>query len=121
MVRQMACMALRTQGYEVLEAKNGKDALEMLAGAAITPSLVLLDLTMPVMGGDELLPILNHDYPGMPVILTSGYLEEDARRAFPPGAVADFLQKPYALTTLTEKVEGILNSGGPNAEAPLSA
>jgi signal transduction histidine kinase len=121
MVRQMACVALRTQGYEVLEAKNGKDALEMLAGAAIMPSLVLLDLTMPVMGGDELLPILNHDYSGMPVILTSGYLEEDARRAFPPGAVADFLQKPYALTTLTEKVEGILNSGGPNVEAPLSA
>jgi PAS domain S-box-containing protein len=118
MVRQMACVALRTQGYEVLEAKNGKDAIEMLAGAAAMPSLVLLDLTMPVMGGDELVPILNRDYPGMPVILTSGYLEEDARREFPPGAVADFLQKPYALTTLTEKVEGILNSGGPDAEAP---
>jgi CheY-like chemotaxis protein len=121
LVRQMACVALRTQGYEVLEAKNGRDALEMLAGPATIPSLVLLDLTMPVMGGDELLPILNHDYPSLPIILTSGYLEEDARGAFPPGAVADFLQKPYALTTLTEKVEGILNSGGPNAETPASA
>jgi hypothetical protein len=50
----------------------------------------------------------------MPVILTSGYLKEDARREFPPGAVADFLQKPDALATLTEKVEGILNRGGPN-------
>ena len=50
-VRSMACVALRSQGYEVLEAKNGKEALEELAGVATMPSLVLLDLTMPVMGG----------------------------------------------------------------------
>ena len=54
MVRKLACMALRSHGYKVLEAKNGRDALEVLAGAAPLPSLVLLDLTMPVMGGEEL-------------------------------------------------------------------
>jgi two-component system cell cycle sensor histidine kinase/response regulator CckA len=112
---------LRSRGHEVLEANNGKNALEVLAGAAKPPTLVLLDLTMPVMGGAELVPILNHDYPRLPVVLTSGYSEEDVRRDLPPAAIADFLQKPYSLTTLMEKVDGILNSGGPNAEVRMAA
>jgi PAS domain S-box-containing protein len=120
MVRSMACMALRNQGHEVLEANNGKGALEVLAATATRPKLVLLDLTMPVMGGAELVPILNHDYPGLRVIVTSGYSEEDARRDLPPDAIADFLQKPYTLTTLMEKIEGALDSGGPNQEAPVA-
>jgi two-component system cell cycle sensor histidine kinase/response regulator CckA len=97
---------LRRKGYEVLEANNGRDALDVLAAASRLPSLVLLDLTMPVMGGAEPVPILNRDYPGLRVIVTSGYSEEDARRDLPPGAVADFLQKPYTITTLTEKWRG---------------
>jgi two-component system cell cycle sensor histidine kinase/response regulator CckA len=76
---------------------------------------------MPVMGGAELVPILNHDYPSLRIIVTSGYSEEDARRDLPPAAIADFLQKPYTLTTLAEKVEGTLNSGGPNQEVRVAA
>jgi two-component system cell cycle sensor histidine kinase/response regulator CckA len=122
MVRSMACMALRNQGHAVLEAKNGKGALEVLAAAAPLPTLVLLDLTMPVMGGAELVPILNRDYPGLRVIVTSGYSEEDARRDLPPEAIADFLQKPYTLTTLVDKVEEVLRSGGsPNEQFPAAA
>jgi hypothetical protein len=48
-------------------------------------------------------------------------LEEDARRDLPPEAIADFLQKPYTLTTLMEKVERTLDSGGPNEEATFAA
>jgi CheY-like chemotaxis protein len=122
LVREMVCTALRDQGYEVLEAKNGKDAREVLAAAATLPTLVLLDLTMPVMGGAELVPILNHDYPGLRVIVTSGYPEEDARRDLPPEAIADFLQKPYTLTTLVDKVEEVLHrGGGPNEQFPAAA
>jgi CheY-like chemotaxis protein len=121
MVRSMARTALRNEGHEVLEANNGKDALDVLAGAATLPALVLLDLTMPVMGGAELVPILNHDYPGLRVIVTSGYSEEDVRKDLPPGVIAGFLQKPYTPKTLTEKVEGILNSGGPSEEVQKAA
>jgi PAS domain S-box-containing protein len=116
MVRWMTCMALRNQGYEVLEANNGQSALQLLAAATTLPRLVVLDLTMPVMGGAEVLPILNHDYPGLRVIVTSGYSEEDARSDLPSNAIADFLQKPYTITTLMEKVEAALKSGGPNPE-----
>ena len=92
----------------------------MLASAATLPALVLLDLKMPVMGGAELVPILSHDYPGLQVIVTSGYSEEDARKDLPTETVAGFLQKPYALSTLIEKVKEILKSG-PNEEAPMAA
>jgi CheY-like chemotaxis protein len=116
MVRELVCMDLLSQGYEVIQANNGKEALEVLSAAATLPSLVLLDLTMPVMGGAELVPILNRDYPGLRIIVTSGYSEEDARRDLSPGAIADFLQKPYTLTTLMEKVEGALECDVPNQE-----
>ena len=121
LVREMVCAALRGQGYEVLEANNGKDALDVLAAAATLPTLVLVDLTMRVMGGAELVPILNHDYPGLRVIVTSGYSEEDVRKDLPPGVIAGFLQKPYTLSTLIEKVDVILNSGGPSEEVRKAA
>ena len=117
MVRKLACTALRRQGYEVLEAKDGEDALKVLASAAPPPSLVFLDLAMPVMGGDELVPILKRRYPGLKIVLTSGYPEEDVQKGFPPGAVAGFLQKPYTVVRLTEKVEETLKSADLNRRA----
>jgi PAS domain S-box-containing protein len=111
-VRGLVSTELRSRGYEVLEAGNGRDALDVLARAARPPALVLLDLTMPVMGGEELVPILNRDYPDLPILLTSGYPEEEAQRAFPPGAVAAFLQKPYTVAALAEKVERTLDRVG---------
>ncbi len=82
MVRKLACMTLRRHGYDVLEAKDGRDALQVLADAASLPALVLLDLAMPVMGGDELVPILEQRYPGLKIVVSSGYPEEDARKGF---------------------------------------
>jgi PAS domain S-box-containing protein len=121
LVRSMACTTLRSQGYEVLEAKDGKDALEVLAGAAELPSLVLVDLTMPVMGGDELVPVLNRDYPRLRIIVTSGYAEAEVQRGFPAGSVAGFLQKPYTVVKLAEKVADALDNGGPNEDTPAAA
>jgi len=121
LVLELASEALRNRGYEVLTARNGKAALDVLAGASSLPSAALIDLAMPVMGGEELVPILNRDYPGLRIIVTSGYSEEDEEKAFPPGTVAGFLQKPYSLSTLTEKVEDILNGSGVNEDTPSVA
>jgi nitrogen-specific signal transduction histidine kinase/CheY-like chemotaxis protein len=104
MIRKLACMALRHHGYEVLEAKDGGDALHVLAGSPSLPSLVLLDLAMPVMGGDELAPILERKYPGLKIVISSGYPEDDARKRIPSEAVAGFLKKPYTVAMLAEKV-----------------
>jgi PAS domain S-box-containing protein len=117
MVRGLACAALRAGGYEVLEAKDGRDALETLAAAATPPLLVLLDWSMPGMDAQELVPILNQQYPDLRIVLASGYAEEDARRDFPPEAVAGFLQKPYTIAALIQKVEETLRSGGGHGAA----
>ena len=53
------CGPLKNHGYEVIEAIDGRNVLEALAGAAFLPSLILLDLTMPVKDARELVPILN--------------------------------------------------------------
>ena len=104
MVRRLACRTLRRHGYEVQEAEDGKDALRVLAGAPALPALVLLDLAMPVLGGDELVPILETTYPGLKILMSSGYPEEEARKLSPSGAVISFLQKPYTGVVLVEKV-----------------
>jgi len=122
MVRELACAALRERGYELLEAKDGREALDVLADAARLPSLVLLDLSLPVLGAEELVPILNKKYPNVRIIISSGYTEEDARMRLPPGVAVGFLQKPYTLATLAQRVEEILRSGGgPIEEAPAAA
>ena len=122
MVRELACAALRERGYELLEAKDGREALDVLADAARLPSLVLLDLSLPVLGAEELVPILNKKYPNVRIIISSGYTEEDARMRLPPGVAIGFLQKPYTLATLAQRVEETLRSGGgPIEEAPAAA
>jgi len=108
LVRNCATAVLRRRGYEVLEARDGKEALAVLTGAASPPVLALVDLAMPAMGGDEMVPVLNRSYPGMKIVVTSGYSEEDAREAFTAGAVAGFLQKPYTAIALCDKVAEVL-------------
>jgi PAS domain S-box-containing protein len=120
MVRRLACVALTSYGYEVLEAQDGKDALQVLAEAPFLPSLILLDLAMPVMGGDELVPILEQKYPGMKIVLTSGYPEQDARKGFQAGSVTGFLQKPYTVVTLAEKIGEVLG-GSPTRNGESSS
>ena len=110
MVRSLACTILESHGYEVMEAKDGKDALRVLGDAPSLPSIVLLDLAMPVMGGDELVPVLASQYPGLKIIVCSGFPEEQARQGFPSESVAGFLQKPYTVTALAEKIREVLDS-----------
>ena len=111
MVRKLAKMILRRHGYNVLEATDGRHALQVLADAPSLPSVVLLDIAMPVMGGDELIPILGEKYPGLKVIVSSGFPEEEARSGIHGASVAGFLQKPYTAVTLTDKINELLGGG----------
>jgi CheY-like chemotaxis protein len=108
MVRKLACVTLKRYGYEVREAQDGKDALRVLAESPSPPSLVLLDLAMPVMGGDELVSVLEAKYPALKIIMSSGYAEDEARKVSAKGSIAGFLQKPYTGVALAEKVAQVL-------------
>jgi two-component system cell cycle sensor histidine kinase/response regulator CckA len=103
-VRETARLALESFGYTVVVAADGYAALDRLR---TTPeiSLVLLDLTMPVMSGEETLLELRRLRPGVPVILSSGFSEMDAIRRFEGLGLAGFLQKPYTADRLAEKIK----------------
>jgi two-component system cell cycle sensor histidine kinase/response regulator CckA len=109
-VRRMASRALRSQGYAVLEATNGAEALEVLSGAAGPVDLVLSDVVMPVLNGRELSERLAIDRPEVRVLFMSGYTDDDIvrRGLLRPGA--PFLQKPFVPADLSRKVREVLDS-----------
>ena len=108
MVRRLARMALERRGYGVLEAGTGREALRVLAGADPPPALVLLDLAMPEMGGDELIPILAERYSNLKIVVSSGYSEEEVRKTYQSNLVAGFLQKPYTVADLSDKMDEVM-------------
>jgi CheY-like chemotaxis protein len=73
-------------------------------------SLVLLDLTMPVMSGAATMKELRAIRPDVPVILTSGYNQAEAIRRFRSANLAGFIQKPYTAAQLAETIGRVLNS-----------
>ncbi|HKE29499.1 MAG TPA: response regulator, partial [Bryobacteraceae bacterium] len=107
-VRKTARLCLQRNGYRVLTASNGLEAVEHFRSPGSHADLVLLDLTMPVMGGEEALRSIRESGSNVPVILSSGYTEADARRRFGTDGLAGFVQKPYTSGQLLEKLEGVL-------------
>jgi signal transduction histidine kinase/ActR/RegA family two-component response regulator len=117
MVRRTATAALKRYGYQVFEAANGLDAVVLFEKHKDEISLVLLDLTMPVQGGEEAYQRLIDIRPDVPIILSSGYDELQACRCFADKPIAGFLQKPYTAETLGHKVKQVLASGRRQASA----
>jgi PAS domain S-box-containing protein len=109
-VRKMVQKALTRAGYEVLLAENGEEALVVFSRNVNRISLVLLDLVMPAMPGEDALPHLLSMKPGLPVIVSSGHGEEECRVRLKEPRVAGFLQKPYTAASLAAKVQAALGA-----------
>ena len=92
-----------------MTAENGKAGVEMFREHNRVVSVVVLDLQMPIMGGEEALVLLKQINPAVPVILSSGFDESDAARRFSKLKPARFLQKPYTTERLVEAVAETLN------------
>ncbi len=103
-VRSTARNTLEFYGYRVLEAENGRRGVELFSENRGRVSMILLDLTMPVMGGEEALRRIREIDPRIPVVLSSGFNESEALRRFETASLAGFLQKPYTSSKLAEKV-----------------
>lgn len=106
-VRGTAQAALQRAGYSVVTAVNGQGAVDLFRARHREIRLIILDLTMPVMGGAETLLHLRKIDPDVLVIGSSGYDETKAAARFGMGVVA-FLQKPYRADVLTHKVAEVL-------------
>src|SRR5207245_10053120 len=94
----------------VLVAENGFDALMFFQqrGAEITG--VVLDIAMPIMGGEEAFRNIREIRPDVPVLVASGYSELDARERFGGSVNASFIQKPYTVMQLAEKLTHLVGS-----------
>ncbi|HET9040118.1 MAG TPA: ATP-binding protein [Gemmatimonadales bacterium] len=109
-VRRMAARALSAQGYAVLEAENGAEALELLGRAKGPIDLVLTDVVMPMVNGRELGERLAVERPGLRILFMSGYTDDDIvrRGLLRPGS--PFLQKPFMPADLSRKVREVLDT-----------
>ena len=112
-VRSVTRTALRRAGFEVLEARDGQEALELFAEHQDTIRLVLLDVTMPRMGGEEAYRRIRQMTKDIPVILSSGYNEQDATVHFNGKGLSGFIQKPYRPADLIAKVRALLGESDP--------
>jgi PAS domain S-box-containing protein len=101
---------LTALGYQAVLAEDGLDALECYSAAPGEYDLVILDLSMPRMDGREAAQALRALDPEARILLCSGYNEADATRGFAPGVLAGFLQKPYSVRELRERVAAVLQS-----------
>ena len=111
-VRQMARTALERQGYEVVLAAGGREAIELFQQNPADFSLVVLDLTMPGMSGAQVLPELLRTRPDVPVLITSGHNESQARQIFAGQKLAGFLQKPFSSHALVSRISATLETRG---------
>jgi CheY-like chemotaxis protein len=109
-VRKTAKACLENRGYRVLTAADGLEGVERFREASREIGLVVLDLTMPVMGGEEALRRIVEVRPDVPVVLSSGYTEAEARGRFSIDGLAGFVQKPYSSRVLLEKLESVLKA-----------
>jgi signal transduction histidine kinase/CheY-like chemotaxis protein len=107
-VRDLVKRVLERNGYTVLLAESGLAAIDLLKRHPGDIALAMLDLSMPQMGGDEVLPELRKIRPEIKVLVSSGYSESETMTLFKGQRVSGFIQKPYTGADLAEKVKACL-------------
>ena len=111
-VRNVARMMLERMGFDVLVAADGRQAVECFRAHADGITAVLLDMTMPYMNGEEVFRSFQEIRPDVPVVLSSGYTEQDATSRFGKNGPAGFVQKPFQLSDLRQKLRAALAAAG---------
>ena len=109
-INRMMLSQIISSEYAVIEAENGKEAMDILEQQAARIALILLDLVMPVMSGYEVLEQIakNPDYDAIPIIITTNNTSsEDELRTLSSGAT-EFITKPYQPEILLRRIERIL-------------
>ncbi|MBX7255190.1 MAG: response regulator [Candidatus Hydrogenedentes bacterium] len=107
-VRRVAQALLERRGFQVFMASDGVEALEVYREHASEIRAVLLDMTMPNMGGRETYEALSKLNPNLPVAFSSGYMELEELEPFHEQENVAFIQKPYSIQALHETIARLL-------------
>jgi PAS domain S-box-containing protein len=109
-VRSLVTSVLEESGYTVELARDGAEAVERLRSLGDRVRLILLDLTMPILGGAEAATELRRLQPAIPIVAMSGYGDIEVMQRFSEAGVDDFLPKPFTPDQLAAKVRDVLAS-----------
>jgi len=107
-VRLLVTESLRQQGYTVVPAQNGEEALALVRGGEVEIDLLLSDVIMPKMGGIELAQAMEALNPACKILFISGYSEDAQAIRNTVNADMLFLKKPFSPTVLANKVRDVL-------------
>jgi CheY-like chemotaxis protein len=109
MVRNVCVQILRRQGWEVIEAASGREAIELFRKNSTSIACVILDKSMPQMDGMTVFKELLTIQPGVKVILSSGYTNDQSPgESIAAEGLAGFIQKPYSLQGLRDELTRVL-------------
>jgi signal transduction histidine kinase/CheY-like chemotaxis protein len=106
-VRRVALRALQRSGYRVFDAGSAEDAVALLADVGPI-DLLVTDVVLPGMDGRRLAELLSQRSPGLAVLYTSGYTDDEGVRYGVSRSEMSFLQKPYSTARLIQRVEEVL-------------
>jgi signal transduction histidine kinase len=107
-VLKITLQALQRLGYKTLSAASGQSGVDTYFAHAETIDLVLLDLTMPDLQGNEVAALIWERNPDAKIIAMSGYTSESINEAFPPNKLLGFLAKPFRVQKLQELLNQVL-------------
>lgn len=106
--RELLRHVLSTHGYTATAANSADDALDQIR--ASPPDVVITDIVMPGMNGNELAAILEREIPGLPVILTSGFVDQRVPLVGVGGGRWSFMAKPFSPDDLRRCVREALGA-----------
>ncbi|HZH34453.1 MAG TPA: response regulator [Pyrinomonadaceae bacterium] len=109
-VRDSTSEILELCGYQVIQAKNGYEAISVYENEGDNIDLVITDVVMPRMGGESLVNYLSFTHPQKRVLYMSGYTGNIMGNQDVPASSANFIQKPFTLEDLAQKVREVLDS-----------
>ena len=109
-VRNIVRIVLTRYGYNVLEASNGNEALEIVRTYELPIQILLTDVVMPGMHGPEVAKEVVSKMPSIRVIFMSGYVDDAQTREGLADATASFIQKPFSSEDLAHKVRAVLDA-----------
>ena len=112
-IAELACEMLAEEGYKVIVAKDGMEALRIYGRISKHIGLVVLDFFLPVMDGDAVFDELREINPDVNVVLSSGFAEQSKIGAMLAQGLRGFIPKPYTREKLLEQVRSTLDAARP--------
>ena len=112
LLREVVQSALESNGYKVLLATNGREAVEIYKKQYKDIAVVLSDMGLPKLGGIDVYTILKEINPNIKIIFASGFISLESRSELLKEGVKGFIQKPYTMSEMLQMVREVLNENG---------